>query len=294
MSSEQVVEHLFDRPKLTVETKVSSYDRVNSWLVAALFIIGFFVALLFLLWLTSIVKPSMRAVQMVVSEEEEGEDKPKGEADDVLEPGVEEFPEVETPQLKDALEAVTSALSSVRADLEARDGSAMEQGRGRGLGSIDGGGGGGGGVVPEYKRWRIEYEASDVGTYAQQLSYFKIDIGAVHKLNNNISRLADPGGSPRVKRSDRKAEEKSVHFGHANQRLQRWDVQLLKNANVDTEECLIRQFYPDSTRQILKDLETAYLASARRELKEVRNTFFKILPAGNGFEFKVTSQTYRQ
>ncbi len=287
-------EHLFDRPHISLETKVSSYDRVNSWLVSALVIIGFFVGLLFLLWLTSVIKVSKRPVQLIVVEAEEGEDKPKGEADDVLEPGVEEFPDVETPQLKDAIEAVTNAISSVRADLEARDGSAMEQGRGRGLGSIDGGGGGGGGVVPEYKRWRIEYEASDVGVYSRQLSFFKIDVGAVHQLNNNITRLADPGGAPRVVRTDRQAEAKAVHFGHANQRLQRWDTQLLKNANVDTEQCLIRQFYPDQTRATLRQLEREYLASARRELKEVRNTFFKIVASGNGYEFKITSQTYRQ
>lgn len=287
-------EHLFDRPKVSVETRVSSYDRVNSWLVSALLMIGCCVGLLFMLWLTSVIKFTKRPVQLIVIEETEGEDKPKGEADDVLEPGVEEFPDVETPQLKDALEAVTSAISTVRADMEARDGSATEQGRGRGLGSKDGGGGGGGGIVPEYKRWRIEYEASDVGTYSRQLSFFKIDVGAVHQLNNNITRLADPGGAPRVVRSNRQAEAKAVHFGHANQRLQRWDTQLLKNANVDTEQCLIRQFYPDQTRASLRQLERDYLASARRELKEVRNTFFKIVPAGNGFEFKITNQTYRQ
>ena len=119
----------FIKPELSVETKVSSYDRLNGFLISALMLVGFLVAMMFLVWLTMIIDFSGRKpVAMVAYEEPYGNEKPEGFEDDIFEPGVEEFPEVDVPQLKDALEAVTEAVSSVQANLEARDGDAAEMG----------------------------------------------------------------------------------------------------------------------------------------------------------------------
>jgi len=79
--------------------------------------------------------------------DEVGEEKPKGEADDAEDPGVEEFPEVETAQLANALEAVSNSVSSVQGALEKRSGTASQMGKGSGFGSRDGGGNGGDGIL---------------------------------------------------------------------------------------------------------------------------------------------------
>ena len=135
------------KPKINVETKSSSYDRVNAILIAALFMFGFLFAVLFLIWATSGVESSPAGIPVVVTGEAPGEEKPKGEADDAEDPGVEEFPEIETPQLANALEAVADSVSSVQGALEKRSGSAQQMGKGSGFGSREGGGSGGNGCL---------------------------------------------------------------------------------------------------------------------------------------------------
>lgn len=283
------------RPTLNIETKVSRYDILNGALVASITLFGFLTAVLFLIWLTTVLEFKREAPAMIAYEEPFGDEKPEGYEDDILEPGVEEFPEVEEPVLKDALEAVTDAVSSVRASLEQVDGDSEVMGKGRGVGSIDGGDGtGGGDVIPEYKRWKIEYESSDINVYARQLSFFKIDIGAVSINSNDIDRIKDAGGSMRIVNSDRKREKKSIYFAHEKQRLQRWDARLATKAGVNMTGRNTVQFYPNETRAILRQVEGEYLRSISRTLPEVRRTYFRIEEAGGGFRFKVGKVEFRR
>jgi hypothetical protein len=236
-----------------------------------------------------------KPVAMVAYEEPYGNEKPEGFEDDIFEPGVEEFPEVDVPQLKDALEAVTEAVSSVQANLEARDGDAAEMGRGKGFGSREGGPGTGkGDVIPEHKRWKIEYDSRNITEYASQLSFFNIDIGVIAQDNNVVQRLRDPGGSAQVVASDRAKENKSLYFVHEKRRLLRWDEILVKRNNLTLDNAFTVQFYPENTRQILRRIEQEYLTQIGRQLREVRRTFFKVVPSGSGFEFKLTEMNFRQ
>ena len=283
------------RPKFTNEVIVTGYDRVSAFLVAAILIVGFLVGMLFLIWVTSIWDFSRRAPVQLIAVQPAGDSKPEGYEDDVLEPGVEEFPEIDKPQLKDALEAVTDAVSSVKAALEKRDGDAALMGAGRGFGSRDGGpGNGNGNVLPEHKRWKIEYEASDVNTYARQLDFFNLEIGVVFKNNNNIERTRNFSGAPQKSVSSRKAENKTLRFEHEKARLRRWDKQLASRAGADSNGAITVQFYPESTRAIIRQVELQHLQqTGGRTLEQVRRTFFKIVPDGNGFKYEVTNMLFR-
>jgi hypothetical protein len=277
----------------TVETKASSYDKLNATLIAAIMLFGFLFSVLFLIWLTTVFDFSRRAAGPVVLANEPGDTKPKGVADDVLEPGVEEFPEVEVPQLANALEAVTDAVSSVRASLEKRSGDALQMGRGSGYGSREGGTGTGGDGIPEHKRWIINYEAEDIDSYADQLSFFNIDIGVIHQTRNDIWRVNDAGGAAKVIQTDREKEKLTLRFAHKKQRMKRWDEELSRRNGVNLSNTITNQFYPESTRQIIRQAEAAALQQAGRELRQVRNTIFKVEPGGSGFVFTVVDILYR-
>ena len=285
MSSET---SLRQKPKFTVETQSSSYDRVNAFLVAALVMLGFLFAVLFLIWVTSVVDFS-RPVDgpLITSGEEEGEDKPKGEADDAEDPGVEEFPEVDTPQLANALEAVTDSISSVQGALEKRSGTAAQMGKGSGFGSREGGGDGGGGI-PEYKRWIINFSAADSATYAKQLSFFSIDIGVVSETKQSIKRLVDPAGAKSVINSNRKTESENLYFVHKKQRFLAWDRLLAGQAGIDTDNSLTVQFYPEKTRQLIRTAEANKLKEVGKVLGDVKNTIIKVVPEGSGYKFVIT------
>ena len=279
---------LRQKPKFNVETQSSTYDRVNAILVAALVMLGFLFAVLFLIWVTSVVDFSRPAAgPIILTGDEEGEEKPKGEADDPEDPGVEEFPEVDTPQLANALEAVSDSISSVQGALEKRSGTAKQMGKGSGFGSRDGGGNGGAGI-PEYKRWIINFSAADTDTYAKQLSFFSIDIGVVSETKQSIKRLVDPAGAKRVVNSNRKTEAKNLYFVHKKQRFLAWDRLLAERAGIDTENSLTVQFYPEKTRQVIRGVEAARLKELGKELKEVKNTILKVVPDGRGYKFEAT------
>lgn len=282
------------RPTYVVETNVSGYDRLNGFLIAMIILVGFMVTVLFLLWFTSVFDFSKRVPVQLTNLEPVGNEKPLGFEDDLYEPGVEEFPEVETPQLKDALEAVTQAVSSVSASLEKRDGDAAEQGKGGGYGAREGGPGNGtGNVLPEYKRWQVEYENSDIRVYARQLGFFGISIGCVNKTANDIILVENLGDSPTTKLSDRTAQNETLRFGHTKKRMLRWDEKLAKDAGVgDISDRILTQFYPNKTRILLRNTEQAYLQSAGKTLEDVRQTIFKVEAVGAGFEYKVQDMIF--
>ena len=283
------------RPRIhdTVETKPSPYDKLNATLIASIMLFGFLFSVLFLIWLTTVFDFSRRAAGPVVVANDPGDTKPKGVADDVLEPGVEEFPEVEVPQLANALEAVTDAVSSVRASLEKRSGDAAQMGRGAGYGSREGGTGTGGDGVPEYKRWIINYEAEDINSYARQLSFFDIDIGVIHQTRNDIWRVRDVGGAANVIDTDREKEKLTLRFSHKKQRMKRWDQELARRNGVDLTSTITNQFYPEATRVIIRAAEAAALQGTGRSLNQVRNTIFKVESGGDGYVFTVVDILYR-
>ena len=107
-----------------LDTRTSVYDRVSGALTTGVMIFGTMSLLLFLMWLTTITP--RRNANLTITEVplpgDPGEEKPLGVADDILEPGVEEFPEIELPQLADAVEAVTDAPSRFRGMLATVDG----------------------------------------------------------------------------------------------------------------------------------------------------------------------------
>jgi hypothetical protein len=275
---------LVPRPKLIVETVVSQYDRVNGWLLASICVLGFLVLGMFLIWLTSGLKPKFSSITDLDRATTEIE----GEEDDPDDPGIEDFPEEEMPQLANALEAIPDAISEVLGRTAEQSGTSAVMGRGvRGgtRGSLN---------VPEHKRWIIQYEADSVSTYARQLSYFKIDIGIFYKSIPNIVRLRDPGGSSQVIQSSREEEKKTLRFMHKEARMRRWDDELARRGGINLEpDGISCQFYPEETRQLLRRLEREELSKAGRELKGVRNTYFKLEAEGAGFAYRVVQIVYK-
>jgi hypothetical protein len=167
-------------------------------------------------------------------------------------------------------------------------------GRGAGFGSRDGGPGtGNADVIPEHKRWKIDYESNNISEYAKQLSFFDIDIGTVQQNTNGIVRLRDVGGNPQAISTDRKAEKKTLYFSHEKRRMRRWDETLVKNNGIDLEGSFTVQFYPMKTRVLLRQVEQAYLTEVGRTLRDVRRTYFKVVPSAGGFEFKLTDMNFR-
>lgn len=276
------------------ETRVSRYDLVSAFLVSSIIIVGFFATILGLIWFTSTFNfDTQHNFVEVENIGADGDEKPEGFEDDAFDPGVEDFPEVETPQLAQALEAVTDAVSSVKANLAERSGNAAVSGAGGGYGSREGGPGGGGDGVPEYKRWKINYKAEDIDTYKQQLSFWKIDIGVLKREGDEVFRVKDPAGQAAVVQSSRSREGNSLYFAHIKQRMMRWDEAIAVAAGVDTDKCNMIQFYSPEARRRIREQEAKMLAADERSIKDVRSTIIRLTAVDNGFDFIVDQINYR-
>ena len=288
--------NIIKRPTDSIQTKTSSYDRLSAWLAALLMLVGFLVATLFLIWFTSVFNFERNVAPPFVPAKigEDGNDKPDGFEDDELDPGVEDFAEVETPQLAEALEAVSNAVSTIRANSEHISGDAAVSGKGGGYGSREGGPSGTGDGVPEYKRWKIVYEVDNKDTYKAQLDHFSIRIGVVNPISDAIFQIGNLTSGVEVVETNREKESESLYFAHSKIRIKKWDQEIARKSGVDINGALMVQFYSEQARFAIAKAEDDYLKGVGRVLVDVRRTNIKVDSDGNGgFEFKIESCEYR-
>lgn len=285
------------RIKLNANTRVSAYDQTSALLVAGVMVIGFLVFVLFMIWLTLFAGRSALKPPPPILELAGNDNRPEGVADDWQPPGVEEFPEVEEPQLADALEAVTDSISVVRAQLEKVDGNAAEMGTGSGLGDkrARGPGSGNSNIIPEWERWKIEYTAGTSAEYMSILEHFGIYLGSVSQISNQILFFRDLNNSrPSMVAGNRESPDaQNIYFRNTKSRLKRWDQNKVLAGGGDTNNKIVVQFYPPDVRQMLLVLEQEVYHAAGKDLTEVRRTLFRCRPVGSGYEYYVEDLQYR-
>lgn len=283
---------LVQRPVIRVQTVVSNYEQVSGGLTAGVIITGLLAGVLFLLWY-SLLKVD-RMVPTAIDPAFAGEtSNPEGVAEDIEEPGVEEFPEVQEPQLAEALESVDVA-STVRAN-DSVGGDAPAMGTGSGLGDKRAQGIGTGGTDKNepWKRWELRYKVSTLTEYAKQLDFFKIELAGVQKVGDNIAYLTNiAAASPKVRSGSRKTE-KRIYFSHTIAQLRKWDLNLLQKANVtNLGDRLPMQFYPADVIQQLYSLENAQLTKDNRKVPDIKRTVFNVEGSEGNYRFVLEKITY--
>jgi len=271
------------------QMQLSLYDRVSAVLWSLTMIFGVLALFSVIMWLqlarhqAEVIAGAATYVPIPLGMGEPGDPRPLGVGDDAEDPGIEEFYEVDMPQLADAVEAVTDAPSRFRGMLGEFDGDAEFMGKGRGLGSKTGGGGGGGGSAD---RWSIEYESENLGKYVEQLGAFGVEIGFVSKVIDRVEVLIDLQTAPQI-RAATKADERRIYFIHSNSKLRSWDLRLAQNAGVKPDGKIMVQFYPEATKQRLLQLEAAEAVARNIDPQKIQRTTFRVRPAGNGYEYFV-------
>ncbi|MCP4082805.1 MAG: hypothetical protein GY819_07365 [Planctomycetaceae bacterium] len=286
-----------EKVKLRADTRASSYDKTSAMLVASVVVIGAFVFILFMIWLSLFSFGSPAKMPPPILELAGNDNRPEGVSDDWQPPGVEEFPEVTEPQLADALEAVTESISTVRAQLEKVDGNAVEMGSGSGEGDkrAKGPGSGNSNIIPEWERWKIEYQAGTMAEYMSILQSFEIYLGSVSQVSNQILFFTDLNNPrPTMEPGNRKSPKaQNLYFRNTKSRLKRWDQNKVLAGGGDVDNKIVVQFYPPAVRQKLLQLEQAVYLEDGKDLTEVRQTLFRCRAGGGGYEYYVEDIKYR-
>jgi hypothetical protein len=280
----------------TTALRVSSYDRASSLLITLVVFVGFFVVIMFLIWLTTRWSFTQAAGSVTLLDEGSGRgEHAAGYERDWEEPGLEEVEELVEPQMEALLEAVTDAATAQAAALDALETEAVETGRGRGLGDSRQAGpaGEGGNALPRWQRWRVRFSTRGVDAYARQLDFFGIELAAAGGGRPMVDYAKELSKPTPTRRSGKGADEKRLYMTWREGALMQFDRQLLGRAGIDTRGRVLLQFYPPAVEDRLAQLERQELQGAgRRSVGEIVQTVFGVRRVGSGYEFYVVEQKY--
>lgn len=279
--------------------RTSRFDLVTSLFLALIGFIGIFVTMLFILWLTTrdwsvpviVVPPEVAAGRGPNAEGFERDFEP---------PGEEEVEELLEPTLADTIEAVTEAVSSVAAALVSADTDSMATtagANGAGDNRPPGPEGEGDDIVPRFERWQLEFEARNAKAYAQQLDFYKIELGALGGGMKGVEIANNLSGSPSKRLlTDTKSEKRLYFMFNKPTPLQKFDTELLKKAGARTGAGrTVLKFIPPEVEEKLAALEYTYMKEHGHDaVKEVAKTVFKSEGSGGKYAFIVVSQRYRK
>lgn len=285
-------------PKQALETRrgelaVTLFDTVSGWLTTLLMLAGLAFAILFGIWLTTVLKFAREAPVVEFIEYEGRGDHAEGFERDREPPGLEELEEIREPSLEATLEAVTDLASTQAAAFDAMETASTITGKGGGKGDSRRPGplGEGRNVIPPWERWEIRYSTSSVRLYARQLDSFGIELGAAGgaplvDYATNLSKA-----KPDTRQGPSK-EEKRIYMTWKSGKLQDFDRALLKKAGIRVDNRILMQFYSKELQHKLEALEFAN--SPDKTPEEWLKTIFGVRAAGGGYEFYIIDQLYRR
>jgi hypothetical protein len=293
------------------QLRVSSYDRVSSWLVALLIISCVTVGALTLRYFT--MKLILANISVPITPIATGGGGTGGEVgteggSELDAPGVEDAPAVNEPQTQDTLSAVASAVSSrtaILADEQIDVGVQPTAGTGTGDHRTPGFGGGRGGGIgggigsgsgpgrntgPGEPRREIRFEPASVKEYGQWLDYFHIELGVLGQDNKVYYVYNLSQDKPDVRVGD-PSKEQRLYMNPTDSQFASLDRQLAVKAGAADKGRIILQFYPPEAQAILEGLEQKRAGARKKE--EIRSTVFRVTHRGSAFEFSVEDQSYR-
>lgn len=281
--------------------RVTSYDRVSSFMMSL--VIGVFLGVISVVayWYTHRPPPPLDLVPLELLEVSGGfedgnpEDSWELESPDPEDPNASLEEESEELLLEEMLENVielsdqaTEQLEQVNADAarsSGKIGSATGTG-GRPLGIGPGTGG-----VPREQRWYVRFsDERSTQEYAKQLDFFGIELGVLTPDGKlaYVSDLSKP--RPQVRSVQSGKDEQRLYMTWQSGQRRLGDAKLVQKAGINVgRNTVIFHFYPKQIEQMLATLEQKY---RNRPPQEIQRTYFLVRKRGNKYEFTVTRQSY--
>ncbi|MGI9469914.1 MAG: hypothetical protein ACR2NZ_00175 [Rubripirellula sp.] len=275
--------------------RASRFDSVTAWLTSLMVMLGVLVTLLSIVWMLSGSRDSVtrlaRSPQVVW-----GTVNPPGLERDFLEPGAEETVELEVPQIRETLVAVSDLVSTVSGDLLSGHGLQTSDGRNhQGDSRPPGPENGLQDIVPRFQRWQLDFEAKDIFHYARQLDHFRIELGLIGGTIQGVDYVRGLAGPTEVRRGDAESEKRLYFMWTRPSPLKQFDRQLLLAAGADVEGREMLKFIPEGLETQLARIELEYaMAHGRDSAQTIAKTVFSSRPTADGFQFIVVEQRYRE
>ena len=265
----------------TFATRVSLYDRIFGGLVALLLLGMFLFLTLFSVWWFG--APQVGRHIIICPPPTPNPNLLLPMTDDEL--NVVEFDGSESQAFTESLEmSEVSVAELAKSKLSDSDGTGIGvfgsgDGLGIGFGRVAGPPAGTG-----PPKWNVVQEAANLEDYQRKLDFFAIEIGAVHKSNNEILKIAQLSTEKIVTKSSRSAESKRRYFANQRTRLLQWDHQTIAQAGVDSQDVIAVHFYPAHLIVKMQQLIDARYKDKASDLEEVT---FQIVGTPGDFRFEI-------
>ncbi len=284
------------------------YDRVSSLMIAVFAGLLITVAVIVVQWMAirRVPPPPLELVPLEMDFSGNFEDIGGGFEDGNLEdtefvdsppdgdpnaaPGWAQGEQEEVAQMLDTVVQVSS-----RATQQAQEGLALVPtgrpgatgGGGRGGRPLGSGPGNKGGVAA-HLRWHIRFDEASLAEYARQLEFFRIELALFDRGTGRVTYLNNLTADKPGTRTVDTWNDDRTYFKWSGSAREQVDRQFFQKAGV-TGSGEILHFYPDPLCNMLVSIEVAH---AKRDLREVRRTYFVVQPQGQGYTFAVSRQTY--
>lgn len=277
------------------EMKVGNYDVAAAMLLSVAILLGTLVGFAGVAWLLDSRPLPRKEVPGEITCLFPGGKPFDGEIE-FDEPTAAEATPLRPTSLDGALQAVSNAIDATNPEsLASGHGVSPGSGGKNGIdGRIAGPITGDSGAIPRYERWKLKFSASSMRTYAQQLDFFSIELGAIGGGTQGVDYASQLSGSLIARRGNSAAEHRLYFMWTQENPLQNFDRVLLNQAGISTRGRTLIKFIPQSLEDELAELELAYAKSkGRSKIEEIARTDFECQSSGEGYKFVVLSQAYR-
>lgn len=286
--------------------KLTKYDVAVSTLITTATCAGLAFIVMVFIWLSNLLPaPENKTVTMLPAGDGGWEDgdpnaTPNVESpeDAAMDPSLANE-ETDVTELEEVVEQVTEVADNAATMVAPNEfsdqrntgvpGSADGTG-GRPLGS---GGPGRGGAKRE-QRWFVEFgDKGDLKSYAAQLDFFGIELGAMFPDESRLvylSNLSQATPAAREVKTGDSEKRLFMSWQDGSEERRAADVELFQKAGIDAGPAVVMHFYPAATEEMLAKVEFDY---GKKAATEIRRTYFQVKKAGSGYEFVVTRQQLR-
>jgi hypothetical protein len=281
-------------PKNHYQLQVSKYDQVSSMLIALLCLIGTVVAMLVIIFLFRRFNPEKAVPELIAINSAPRGERPKGIAEDINPPALQDAPQLNKPDLQETLKELTQALTSnpaMLSDEVFNTEGAASQGP-TGLGHKDGTGtgvGGGGNSPPKELRFN---PASDAD-YAAMLDFFGAELAVLDPQTNRIYYAKNLSAAKPTTRNEPYTPPKQFYFLARGAPLQPIEINLARRAGIMKAGATLITLWPDKIAQEIFRMEQERMhAKGRKSLDEIEKTYYRVEKKGREYVISVEDQTY--
>lgn len=150
-------------------------------------------------------------------------------------------------------------------------------------------------IIPAFERWELLFAAASRQAYAQQLDFYKMELGAFGGGMPGLDYASDLSTIPQRRHEPKPSLEQRLYFSwRMATPLAGYEQQLLRAAKISVNGREIVKFVPQKLEKRLQTIELEYAQTKGfQTVQSIAKTVFESQSTRDGYQFRVIRQRYR-